>query len=302
MSGYAGIAMRMAASSDLTSVRQFSALSYQNILYLQAELTALEEAWRQKEEAIRASGDIEKRTWYPHDWERLGKDPELWPEFLKLRQKLKEYSVFAILSTPVLVTDSVVDEALVQQSIIAHFEKPSKRSLKAMNHILEDSSKNEYLLGRDSSTWSEPQTAEDLVTIGSVEEIDRISLLLMKLYLALTYKLFGRWSRSGDHVIHIAERSLLFPTKILAIMLSSLLPVAAIAALYVVRTMWRRLLILSAFTSMFSVTLALLTVNSKRSEIFAATATYIHEQPQEESMLTIAQILCCTRRLHWHQQ
>ncbi|KAI1392442.1 uncharacterized protein F4822DRAFT_441404 [Hypoxylon trugodes] len=257
MSGYAAIAKRISISSDLTSFRSFSALNYQNILYLQAELTHLEEAWRNTENDTLQSTDENKRSLHPHDWAELQKDTETWDQFKKLRHKLKEYN-----------------EALIQQHAISHFEKPSRRSLRALNHILDDNSKNEYLLGKDSKTWTDEETSKDLVTVGPVEKLDRISLILVKFYLVLTYKILGRFSQAKDDIVHLEDSSLLYPTKVLSVTLSSLLPIAAISVLYAVHSMWRRLLILAAFTSAFSIILSLITTNSKRLELFAATATF----------------------------
>ncbi|OTA65856.1 hypothetical protein K449DRAFT_420569 [Hypoxylon sp. EC38] len=256
MSGYAAIAKRMSSGSDLTSFRNFSTLNYQNILYLQAELTHLESSWREKEKEIQKEADIDNKNRSPYDWAQLQKNGEAWDNFLRLREKLKEYN-----------------ETLIQQHIISHFEKPSKRSLKALNHILDDASKSEYLLGKDSTTWSNAETVRDLVTVGPVEKLDRISIILTRLYLTMVYKVFGKFSQKKDDIIHLEDSALLFPTRVLSVALSSLLPVAAISVLYVVHSMWRRLLILAAFTSAFSVILSLITAKSGRLELFAATAT-----------------------------
>lgn len=90
MSGYAALAERMSMSADLTSIRRFSSLNYQNLLYLQAELTDLEAEWRKKEKDRDELTDREKK--YPsHDWVSLSKSPD-WRTFELIQKKLKEYS------------------------------------------------------------------------------------------------------------------------------------------------------------------------------------------------------------------
>lgn len=74
--GYAAISERMAVAPDLALFRSFSALNYENIMYLQAELTHLENKWRQKQKAIAQGNDDKKKTWYPHDWKELQQDTE----------------------------------------------------------------------------------------------------------------------------------------------------------------------------------------------------------------------------------
>lgn len=71
MIGYAAIASRMSNSSDLTLLRSFSSLNYQNILYLQAELTHIEQLWREKEVEIQNSINEDMRERSPHDWAEL---------------------------------------------------------------------------------------------------------------------------------------------------------------------------------------------------------------------------------------
>ncbi|KAI1803427.1 hypothetical protein F4811DRAFT_524780 [Daldinia bambusicola] len=263
MIGYAAIAKSMSDSSDLTSFRNFSALNYQNLLYLQAELTHLEDLWRKTEWETQRSSDKDKRDKAPHDWAELQKDEEAWAQFTQLRSKLKEYN-----------------EALIQQHMISHFEKPSKQSLKVLNHILDDNSKAAFLIGKDHKTWSEKETSKDLVTVGPVESLDMISQFLVRLYLALKYNVLGRFFHESHGVVHFEGSQLLLPTKVLSVVLSSLLPVAAISVLYLVQSMWRRLLILAGFTSAFSLVLSLISAESKRLELFSATAAYVDKPPE----------------------
>ncbi|KAI1463620.1 uncharacterized protein F4812DRAFT_463448 [Daldinia caldariorum] len=257
MIGYAAIAKSMSDSSDLTSFRNFLALNYQNLLYLQAELTHLEELWRRTEWDIQGSPDNDKREKAPHDWAKLQKDEEAWAQFTQLRGKLKEYN-----------------EALIQQHMISHFDKPSKQSLKALNHILDDNSKAAVLIGKDHKTWSDKETLKDLVTVGPVERLDMISRFLVRLYLALKYKVLGRFFHESRGVVRFESSQLLLPTKVPSVVLSSLLPIAAISVLCLVQSTWRRLLILAGFTSTFSLVLSLISAESKRSELFSVTAAF----------------------------
>lgn len=94
MSGYAAIAKRMSLGSDLSAVRQFSELNYRNILYLQAELTHLEDEWAKLEQAMTNDPDPNKREKIPFDWAKRQEEKAVWQQFEKMRKKLKEYSLW----------------------------------------------------------------------------------------------------------------------------------------------------------------------------------------------------------------
>jgi hypothetical protein len=91
MSGYAGIAQRMSTAPELGTLRSFSTLSFQRLLYLQAELTHLEKGWRETESQVDKRPDPADR-YRSHSWEDLAKDVDDWKRFQDLERKLKEYS------------------------------------------------------------------------------------------------------------------------------------------------------------------------------------------------------------------
>lgn len=73
MSGYPRLAQRMCTNSDLAIFRKFAALNAQNLLYLQAELTAREEELRRREKDSSESSEDARRD-YAHDWQSLSQD------------------------------------------------------------------------------------------------------------------------------------------------------------------------------------------------------------------------------------
>lgn len=87
-----------------------------------------------------------------------------------------------------MISDRNADEALIQQHTISHFERPADRSLKTINHILSDPSRNEYLLGADHKSWSDAACVKDLVTLGRVEKIDQTSYFIVKVWLQYPLK------------------------------------------------------------------------------------------------------------------
>ncbi len=102
MEGYPKIASLMGAHPEVAIFRRFGALNAQNLLYLQAELVALEKDLRTCAAEDWASKDTDRvfycRDWYSlsSSWDNESSDSEVtgrqWQIMLKIREKLKEYS------------------------------------------------------------------------------------------------------------------------------------------------------------------------------------------------------------------
>ena len=108
MEGYAKIASIMGSHPEVAILRRFGALNAQNLLYLQAELVALEQDLR----AISAedsTSNEQDRANYSRDWYTLRQSQnqttgsedagKQWQTILLIREKLKEYSRSSWLST-----------------------------------------------------------------------------------------------------------------------------------------------------------------------------------------------------------
>jgi hypothetical protein len=93
--GYAKIATLMSHHGEFAIFRRFSKLNFQNLLYLQAELTHLEADL--KEVAVRDQADPDraiysKYWWYLAQSDEEHDDREQWEKVLQIREKLREYS------------------------------------------------------------------------------------------------------------------------------------------------------------------------------------------------------------------
>lgn len=70
MEGYAQVAWRMSAYKETAMVRRFAELNVQNFLYMQAELSRLEDRLKEKEQESCFSRDDWRRC-YARDWHTL---------------------------------------------------------------------------------------------------------------------------------------------------------------------------------------------------------------------------------------
>lgn len=107
MEGYAKLASIMGAHPEVAILRRFGSLNARNLLYLQAELTALEQNLRACTEKNATSSDAD-RTASAKDWytlSRLGSGRngpgdadagEEWRTVLEIREKVKEYSPWSL--------------------------------------------------------------------------------------------------------------------------------------------------------------------------------------------------------------
>ncbi|KAL8838166.1 MAG: hypothetical protein Q9176_005249 [Flavoplaca citrina] len=148
MEGYAKLASIMGAHPEVAILRRFGSLNVRNLLYLQAELIALEQNLRACTEKNITSGDAD-RTASARDWytlSRLGSgsngtgDPdagEEWRTVLEIREKVREYRI----------------------------PKPNPRDLAFLQEWMKRPSMgNVYLLGQDSDVWANPEES-DLIAL-----------------------------------------------------------------------------------------------------------------------------------------
>jgi hypothetical protein len=98
INGYPKLAEHMGGTPEISIFRRFETLNRQNLLYLQAELTALERELRNLEAESAACDAADPRSQYSRDWEWMSMTDEKsninpqWQLFLRIRVVLKEYS------------------------------------------------------------------------------------------------------------------------------------------------------------------------------------------------------------------
>lgn len=99
MGSYPKLSDLMGSWPDFAIFRRFGSLNAQNLLFLQAEITHLEnelaEVRAREERNENEKGIIAQRSWYELSQENDDGEPcEQWGIVQDIRQKLKEYSMF----------------------------------------------------------------------------------------------------------------------------------------------------------------------------------------------------------------
>lgn len=132
------------------------------------------------------------------------------------------------------------------------------------------------LVGPDRDIWTN-SNRNDLFALRARPESDAVSVFITDYFMPLFHTLFGwclkpRAKGQTTTSVHYNDRHILRFASAVATLLSAVAMVTPIAVLYKITSMPVRIGVMAAFTAAFSVALSVLT-NTKRGEIFAATAT-----------------------------
>ncbi|KAI0460053.1 hypothetical protein F5B21DRAFT_453054 [Xylaria acuta] len=258
LEGYAAVAGWIALDPDNETFifRKFDRLAARNLLYIQSELLSIEKELttfdaqdaQESQDDLRAKDTA--RTWETlvsrsragHDGSR--RRTELLD---RLQSKLKEYH-----------------EALLLQSQIAQLHRPNKRVLDTLRHWFK---KPEPMLGGEAKKFLDDEN--DLVALKPAPEPDYLSRFLRRHWSVNT-----ELTRDGRAKIgRFNERAISLATSVITISIAAFLLIGSITGFYFVESDIVKLVLVAAFTSVFALSLVLIT-NARRAEIFAATAAY----------------------------
>ncbi|KAF2643692.1 hypothetical protein P280DRAFT_537296 [Massarina eburnea CBS 473.64] len=263
--GYAKLAAQMGQLPETAIFRRFGALNARNLLYLQSELTSLEEALEKAEDIDSKNGKGEKDK-YAADyyWLQMSEhdgDTYQLKLMMKIRSLLKEYN-----------------KALYYQSALFRLERPDKFDLRDIQGFMNDDSMGLPLTGPDQSIWgscTEPdQFCKDgLVSLRPRERPDPFSKWLAEHAIMFRHRVFKMF-KSPDSVhgmIGYHDSSVFRLTAWLNGMIASVLPVVSIVCLINVGTVVSRLGVIAGFNILISICLRVFT-DAKRKDVFAVTA------------------------------
>ncbi|EUC29461.1 hypothetical protein COCCADRAFT_29450 [Bipolaris zeicola 26-R-13] len=257
LSGYPSLAAFIASDRDQTTTifKRFNRLAARHLLHLQsqlAELQAEQDALDRKD----ALGPLEVKQ-YSRNWAEFTaatvNDPhqkrrkELSDE---IGQTLKEYR-----------------EALLYESQLASLPRPPKRTLEAFRFKFFNygSGKPYPTLGAHSRALFDDD--DDLVVL-KVQDRDRLTAFLQD-HCSRIFKV----EKDRDGILYSSDQRIARTVTILCTLNAAALLVGAIVTLYAISSEKSKLGVIALFTALFAANVGILT-NSRRSEVFAATAGY----------------------------
>ncbi|MCJ1382471.1 hypothetical protein MMC17_005584 [Xylographa soralifera] len=268
MEGYAKLAAVMGRSREAAIFRRFDALRIQNLLYLLAELVGLELEFRDCSSENEKSEDM-LRALFAKDWYILSEyndgNEEQWALALRIREKLKEYG-----------------DALLRQSQLCQLGRPSPMDLEGLKEWMTRPSMGDvYLVGRDRNIWEAANT-HDMISLQHRERETVFSRWVTKNLLRKYHNLIGRHIMKaedpelGSNTIIYSLEGRMRVVAIVEMSVASILPIAAISALYYVTSMPVRIVMVAAFTVCFTFCLGLLT-DAKSIDMFAAATAWVRD-------------------------
>ncbi|KAH6664046.1 hypothetical protein B0J14DRAFT_682577 [Halenospora varia] len=265
MEGYAKVAHLMGQHNECAIFRRFSKLNMQNLLYLHAKLTYLEEDLKELQCKDQAE---EGREMYSKDWWSLAQarhhDPEKtqWRKFLEIRKTLKEYN-----------------SQLSHLAYLSSFKGPKKYDLDFLRSWFERPKMGDFpLLGADRESWS-PANTYDLIALQRRQSSDPFSHWLTNSFIPFFHNILGKRFKQPlpedpeSEICQYDEGCLGGVVNIIGTVVASLVPILSIVVLYFVTNILVRLGLTVAFTGAFSSLLALLS-RARRVEIFAASSAF----------------------------
>jgi hypothetical protein len=199
MEGYAKVAQLMGRHPELAIIRKFKRANLQNLLYLQAEITFIEEELRQIENRDIRHG--QQRGNFAHDWWFLAnadtsEDNEQWSKALQLRGKLEQYSglPFEDCDAHELI---VADRSVTDLLLVLRMEPPVQHDLEFFRSWLKRPSMGAHpLLGIDRKSW-EDQNEGDLAALMPRRAPDRFSQWFIDSLVPRLHRVFYRSSKAS---------------------------------------------------------------------------------------------------------
>ncbi|KAL8742368.1 MAG: hypothetical protein Q9190_005132 [Brigantiaea leucoxantha] len=263
MAGYSRLASLMASHPELRLFKQFATLNLKNLLYMQSELTILENELSDISLEDATSRDSTKAAlefcFFDLKDSAGSSNGQQWEKVLEIREKLKNYN-----------------DALVRYSQVQGMPRPYARHLQILQQWLDrPEGGNFFLRGYEADIW---ENEKDVVAFSDAKnEKDSCTRSICSHIVPLYHRFWIRrfnpkrtQIKDWDGLWHYDDSLLLAAAGVASTILSSLLPTSSILILYFVKKPLARLVVIMLFTTFFSLTLAFIT-KAKRIEVFAVT-------------------------------
>ncbi|KPI44703.1 uncharacterized protein AB675_8532 [Cyphellophora attinorum] len=281
--GFAGLSGFMSSDKERSGFvfRRFSSLAARDILYMQSELLDLEQQLERLDKEDATGGSEERRM--AKNWQQLcdrsdtsaaGRPGQ--PSatrrrnlILEIREKLKEYQEAVLRNSEVLKLHRVPGD--VHDALLAYFwATEKKQGVPMLTGVCE------HVYGKDPGKLSikennarKKRERDELMTLALRRFEDPLTKTLRGHFHGLWRR---RWQASRQ-VVSLSEYRINAVVSAINVLVVAGLLFGAIFNLYYVKNEGSRLGILTAYTIVFSASIAVLT-EAKRAEIFGAAAAY----------------------------
>ena len=281
--------------NSMSVYRKFAVLNTRNILYLQSELADLEVQLQRLDAKGNGEG-VENDIWaISRSWQAMrdaafsiennktadanGQESQnprnSWNVVLKIRSVLKEYSRLPPLdsSSEPSCTYIVLDEALQAQAWLQSLERPPKHELEIMRNVLERNVDLRTSISEMDAEYLDKKYSRDMISLTPEHNRETFSRFLIKKlgWVLLSSKEKQEARQTGFTVF--SDNRVRRTTRVVAVVLASILPVLSIVILYYVHSTNIRIGLIVVFSTLFSAVVALVS-DARNVEVMAGTAAY----------------------------
>jgi hypothetical protein len=156
----------------------------------------------------------------------------------------------------------MIDEAVLKQTKLQRCESPNPYDLKFLQRWFKDKAMGDYpLVGLDSKVWE--TSSQDLLVTKACKGADPLATVFLGRAISWWHQCVGRRIKKPldeeSQYFEYKDKNMLRAANVIGSIISSLLLVGSIVALYFVNDMLVRLGIVAIFTQLFSLTLILVT-------------------------------------------
>ena len=196
-----------------------------------------------------------------------------WSVVLKIRRLLKEYSVLPQLGSNSFSTHLMLDKALQAQAWLQSLERPPKNVLETMRNVLEWDVDLRSSISKIDVEYLDSKYSQDTISLTASPNRDTFSRFLAVRFgwIFLSSKEKQEALRTGLAVF--SDDRVHKTTRVVTVVLASILPVLSIVILYYVRPTNIRIGLIIVFSTLFSAVVALVS-DARNVEVMAATAAY----------------------------
>ncbi|KAL4951070.1 hypothetical protein BDW69DRAFT_196737 [Aspergillus filifer] len=261
---YDSLASLMASDKGLSIFRSFKRLNAKNLSYYQAEIVNAEAQLQELIDEDRDSNDVYREKYHASvrhlkEWEEDPPAPQ-WKKFLELRALLEKYNT-----------------ALLQHAEILRLKEPHVNDREVLRAWLDE--RSYWLNGEEHDQWfgKREQNTEDLITLaGRYENVDPFTKWWIQTVIPAYHARFGYRDSVPDPemgTVYYDDEKIKRWTRFVSTIVSSVIPATSMIALYLVKNMIVRLVLIIIYNIAFSVILGFLT-KARRVEVFAASTAF----------------------------
>ena len=283
----------IARDTSLSVYRKFAVLNTRNLLYLQSELAELEVQLQRLD--ARSNGErVDNDIWaISRSWRKMrdagvlfqenktaaaniqeSLDPRnSWSVVLKIRSVLKEYSRLLQLGSSSSSTHLILDEALQAQAWLQSLERPPKQVCRKMREILECDTDLRTSISEVDLEYLDLKNSRDTISLTREQNREAFSRFLMNKLSWVLLSGEARQEMRQTGYTTFSDNRVRRITRVVAVVLASILPVLSIVVLYYVHPTNIRIGLIIVISTLFSAVVALVS-DARNAEIMAATAAY----------------------------